>query len=768
MMRSWAAFLLISVLGIPVFITSVRPAEPVTVTGQVLDPEGRPVPNAELRLMYASGPPKGWEALTGRADEHGRFTLKYEPGEQYQGKMFQVGALAEGYGLGIASGLPGGPDVAVHLTEAASVSGVVVDAEGEPVPAARVSVLSLRYARRGQRVVSVFWPVECRLQSETDARGRFRIDQFPSGATGALIIDAEGYAEARSQATAPQADARVILVRGGNVTGRVLRNGQPVAGLRVSAQGAGSHDGWGAATSDEDGKYELRDLAPGPYNLMLDPPEGLTAAAHEKVEVKSGETLQELNFQLIEGGLVTGSVRDADTGEPVAALLIGAYGPARPRSSAYVQTAKTDEEGRYEFRLPAGENMLYVMAGVEGYSGDGAQPERRFVQVTEGQISESADFKLKRAPLLRGRALGPEGQYLPDAKVWLLQAALLSPSGSPLARTNAGGRFEAFLRENWQRSAAFYLLIRSADDSLAGLFLIEWDDQTTDFPLQPVAAAVGWVRDTAGQPVQGISVKCLSPRPPDQRFWTRGTVSAGTSDVEGKVELPTIPPGVELTLEAETKGFDVASEWPETLTLQPGETRDIGVLTMNPAGRTVSGLVQDADTDAPASNALVVDLSTGREAVTDDRGRFELTRLRLDRPALLLVRDRSQRLYALRMVDPDEQQPVNLVLKPLASVEGYVVGPQWRPVGGARVVAEIQARGYYGVRTEGRKYLPGLPEARTDGRGHYRLDNLLDGMTYEIRAEAEGHMGAQELTAEGGSQVVVPDLVIWPPPQPPD
>ncbi len=767
-MRSWAAFILIPVLGIPVFITSVRAAEPVTVTGQVLDPEGQPVPNAELRLMYRSGPPKGWEALTGRADEHGRFTLKYEPGEQYQGKMFQVGALAEGYGLGIASGLPGGPDVAVHLTEAASVSGVVIDAEGEPVPAARVSVLSLRYARRGQRVVSVFWPVECRLQSETDARGRFRIDHFPSGATGALIIHAEGYAEARTQATAPQSDARVILVRGGIVTGRVLRNGEPVAGLRVSAQAAGSHPGWGVTTSGEDGKYELRDLAPGPYNVMLDPPEGLTAAAHEKVDVKSGETLQELNFQPIEGGLVTGSVRDADTGEPVAALSIGAYGPARPRSSAYVQQAKTDEEGRYELRLPPGENMLYVMGAVEGYSGDGAQPERQFVQVTEGQTSESVDFKVKRAPLLHGRVLAPDGQPLASAKVWELFGPGLAPSGLPSERSDDRGRFEMFLRADWEWSAGPYVLIRSADDRLGGLFWIESEKLTTDFRLQPVANAVGWVRDTAGQPVRGVSVKCVTPRPPELRFSMEATISAGASDAQGKVELPNIPAGVELKLEAETRGFDVASEWPETLTLQPGETRDLGVLTMNPAGRTVSGLVQEPDTDAPASKALVVDLSTGREAVTDDRGRFELTRLRPDRSALLLVRDRSQRLYALRKVDPDEQQPVNLVLKPLASVEGYVVDPQWRPVGGARVVAEIQARGYYGVRTEGREYLPGLPEARTDGRGHYRLDNLLDGMTYEIRAEAEGHMGAQELTAEGGSQVVVPDLVIWPPPQPPD
>jgi len=728
--------------------TAALAQEPVTVTGQVLDPEGQPVANAALVLTC--GPSENQQVVTGQTGPDGRFSLQYVPGEQVYEKAFQLWALADGHGIGVASGSPAWPEATIDLTRPASISGTVTTAGGEPVSGARVLVRSLSYTRHRGRLYAYLRTAGPPLRSETNVAGRFRIGQLPAGGSISVIIEAEGYPYFLTQITAPQRGARIVLPRGGLVSGRVLHDGQPVAGIAVAARPlmAGPRSGWGEATSAQDGAYEFR-LAPGTYNVMLDPPDGLTAAAHENVEVKPGDTIRGLELQLIEGGLVTGRVRDADTGDPIAGAAVAVYGPARPLSSGTVQSADTDEQGRYELRVPPGSNRVYYQGGTPGYSVN--EPRRRFIQVAEGDTIEGVDFELKRLPVLRGRVLGPDGQPVAGAKLWDLNW------GGPARRTDDQGRFEKFLAGG---EAPRYVYITNPDDSLGGFFWHKLEDQTTEFRLQPLAALVGRVRDTAGQPVEGISVQCNCFNA-ELQFIAWG-ICIGESDAEGKVELPMLPPSLELKLQAETKGLAVASEWPEAVTLEPGETRDMGVLTINLAGRSVSGVVRDADKDVPAPKALVVDLHTGRETLTDERGRFELSRLHFKRPALLLARDSTWRFYVLREVDPEKQQTVDLLLRPLASVEGYVVNQQWQPVAGAEVVARMGGRLDPRWTAAGERYLPPRPETRTDKEGHYHLRSLLHGMSYVIHAEADEATGFLELTAEGGPPMAVADLVIWP------
>ncbi|MBB6053204.1 carboxypeptidase-like regulatory domain-containing protein [Armatimonas rosea] len=122
-------------------------------------------------------------------------------------------------------------------------------------------------------------------------------------------------------------------------------------------------EGWGTSLTDGHGNYTLR-VPPGNYNIALDlagTPDW-TTRAHEGVAVRSGKNLTGIDFTLERGCLISGRVLGADD-RPLVGYSVGVYGPAHPKSSAWVQTTKTDHAGRYQLRVPAGEQYLYLQGG---------------------------------------------------------------------------------------------------------------------------------------------------------------------------------------------------------------------------------------------------------------------------------------------------------------------------------------------------------------------------------------------------------------------
>lgn len=108
----------------------------------------------------------------------------------------------------------------------------------------------------------------------------------------------------------------------GSVAGTVSGpEGTDVSGLTVTAGPAGEsasarivfqqQDGGGqtetaTATTGEDGRYELSGLVPGTYEVAVEAPDGFTSdPASREVEVAEGETVESVDFTLVEDG--TGS-----------------------------------------------------------------------------------------------------------------------------------------------------------------------------------------------------------------------------------------------------------------------------------------------------------------------------------------------------------------------------------------------------------------------------------------------------------------------------
>ena len=184
----------------------------------------------------------------------------------------------------------------------------------------------------------------------------------------------------------------IVLGPEATIAGRVTHDGRPAAGVPVFAQPQNPEDGYGEAVTGVDGSYVMSYLAAGTYNVMLHEgtPREFTAVAVEGVKVKAGDHVTRIDLRLTSGAVVTGTVRNGLTRQPISETLVAAYGPARPVSSAACQNAPTDQAGVYHLRLPAGRNKLYWEGGLPMRASGGEQ----WVDLKEGEAHAGVDFTL--------------------------------------------------------------------------------------------------------------------------------------------------------------------------------------------------------------------------------------------------------------------------------------------------------------------------------------------------------------------------------------
>jgi hypothetical protein len=183
---------------------TLRPT--ATLVGQVVDINDHGIPGTEITVMLW-GP--NWSSRLFRnniikTDAQGRFEISTIPAEQ----KYHITAMADGYGrtdieVEKSEVIVGRVDVGtLHLAVAnVAVSGLVVDAQGRPVPNA--AVITIAGPRSGQR--------ECRTRA--DAEGRFRLGGLCAGPVllqgGAPIEGKAVYGMVNAEAGAT--DVRITL-----------------------------------------------------------------------------------------------------------------------------------------------------------------------------------------------------------------------------------------------------------------------------------------------------------------------------------------------------------------------------------------------------------------------------------------------------------------------------------------------------------------------------------------------------------------------------
>jgi hypothetical protein len=338
------------------------PANSATLSGGVVDAEGRPAAGVEVWLSELGRAARGRPVLSrAKSDDEGRFRIDV-PAEKDSGRprlFLALWAYSPKAGLAgqafAPSALPAAGSVQLKLGGPLRTAVRVLGPDGKPVAGARVAPVSVRVAG-GVRPRSTFPPPDSLadlLAATTDADGKGQIQGCRSEDVEGVWVEAVGFGRQASELRAEAGGVSAIRLKpAGRLTGRVLADDPSAArGLEViamtrSGTSAGPQmAGEGRATTDAEGRFEIPALAAGALALNAIPAEGSTLRPKlpRDLTIEPGKTT-EVAIPL-EGPprerTVAGRVVDRG-GRPVAGATVFQSGDSPARTEA-----ETGVDGRF-------------------------------------------------------------------------------------------------------------------------------------------------------------------------------------------------------------------------------------------------------------------------------------------------------------------------------------------------------------------------------------------------------------------------------------
>lgn len=220
-----------------------------------------------------------------------------------------------------------------------------------------------------------------------------------------LIVASVSYAQA--QQSAPE------KVPTGSINGTVTIKGKALAGISVAA--TNSSIGWGRnrfrATTDQLGKYSITKLPPGNYEVAPVARSFVVDAQqpNRTLLIGDGESVENVDFTLLRGGVITGRVTDAE-GQPLIEEQISLTALDTHNSFTY-EPISTDDRGIYrifglrpgKYKVAAGrqtgEGLPGFPRGLYKQTFHPSVPEiekATIVEVKEGSESSNIDIVMSR------------------------------------------------------------------------------------------------------------------------------------------------------------------------------------------------------------------------------------------------------------------------------------------------------------------------------------------------------------------------------------
>ncbi|HKB02630.1 MAG TPA: sigma-70 family RNA polymerase sigma factor [Gemmataceae bacterium] len=544
-------------------------AKPPTVSGRVLDPDGKPVANAKVFVRPAGGKEPPERAVV--TDTAGLFTLPV-PGTP-RDTAITVAATADGFAAGWESwgGAARGDLTLALAKDDRPIEGRVFDLQGQPISGVKVHFTETTAIPDGGPKAYLQWinrqrgmpihntisgaPPGATAEAVTDAAGRFRLTGIGRDRVAQLLLTGPGIAHehvyvltvaeldpkpaGRSRRAFPaRFDVVALPARPIHGVVRDADTGQPVAGVRVNGFG-GATD----ATTDQNGRYELPGYRKGPkYNVYAWPADGSTyfpglAEANDR----AGLDPLEINLTVRAGIPVAGRIRDVANGKPVAGLVryyplagnpnVTSVSVGEKPGEFFTLNVKTRADGSFTCAVLPGRGFLAVTADPsrypsarvdpKGFVEDGAKPphdpDQLWVSVGGAAISSVSQESFQAIVFLNVDPKKPPGEQVIElAPAEPVRGRLLDPDGKPLLGVRVRG------------------LNRSEDDWSAPLR----DAEFTAAPPHPDRPRRLTFRQDDRKLVRAAEVKVGSERPVEIKLEPWSSLTGRLVDVEGKPVTP--------------------------------------------------------------------------------------------------------------------------------------------------------------------------------------------------------------------------------------
>ncbi|MFI5165856.1 MAG: carboxypeptidase regulatory-like domain-containing protein, partial [Thermoanaerobaculales bacterium] len=724
-----------------------------TLSGQVVDEEGKPIGGAAGVLAQTTTPPlariarrmRGAEPPAFRSMPDGTFKAgRLAPGET---QILTVAHPAyEEATVGGVSLQPGATKAGIKivLKRGAVVAGVVKDAEGQPVAGAEATLLQVRTSRGGRGGAQGFANLtgtgaQERKTDSTGSDGAFAIRGIAPGEF-VLTIKRAGYATAQvdpvrvpEKGSAPPIEVK--LIKGATISGRVAnKSGVGVEGLLVSAltPSGPRFGGGGRAAADgltgPDGTFSIEGLTPGQrYDLQLFDPNG-------PPERKPGVVAPASDVQITVAGdgRITGKAVEAASGQPVTDFQVayepdrGGFGGMRiairgaAGGGAQPITVHVDDGAFALDGVPAGTWSVVVTA--DGYQGAHAGG----VVVEEGATHENVQVRLTKGTALKGRVSdATTGAAVANATVSLAAgagppgpAAVLAAFTGGDVTTDASGQFEV----DGVAPGKQTLHVTHPDYADATQAVeVKNDGASVEVRMIAGGAISGVVAADTGQPVPSATV-ALSQEGSAGFGLLAGGGSSSVTDPAGQFSFDHLGAGrysLTASLGSHTSApFEVVLLSGQS---QPGVTLQLqlGVTVQGTVSGLPEGMVAGTTVTASGQNSY---FQTTRVGVD---GSFEFDNVPIGIVTLRgTATDPSGSTRSVtKQLATSADQPVlvaDLVFEQGFSLSGHVT-QAGQPVSGAMVFANLQGGG-------GRQ-----ASASSDDSGAYQLTGLQEG-TYMVNA----------------------------------
>jgi len=425
-----------------------EPDKKIAVTGRVLDPDGKPVPRAEVAvvlwevLMFSS-----WErpAIDGTrlvarttSEAEGRFRLTVpQPLPVFRHQLLVL-ARAPGHGIGWAGvkSQATRAEAEVRLLPEGTIAGRVVDLQGGPVVDLKISATHMVW-HKGDDWRHLPLPQNL-LTATTDDQGRFAFRGVGRDLGVHLDIHDLHCAPKKLDVNTGEPEKSGHLVIGvvppAVVEGRAVceDTGEPMANATLEVYTvAKSEEGYltpaGSVFDKTDPRGHFRVSAvPGTAgSVMVHPPQGQPYLVTSKTfDWPKGAVRQEVEVKLSRGVLLHGKVTEAPGGKPVANASV-------QNGGNWVGRVLTAADGSYTLSLPPGRARILVTAPTPDYI---AQPigsallelgkpggdavyyhATATLDLKKDEKRKELSFTLRRGVTLKGTLVDPDGKPVKEA-----------------------------------------------------------------------------------------------------------------------------------------------------------------------------------------------------------------------------------------------------------------------------------------------------------------------------------------------------------------